>query len=172
MHTIILTAFVLAAIKWGDWKNWRKYYPTFLFFIIGDLLYQYLLFNKSMWLFQPSIDKNILPNHTIISLVKMIIRYGATVLIFFGHFPEGKFKRMFWIVLWAFFYVLIEMVAMKTGLITHHNGWNMYWSLYLDLVIFTVLFIHFKNPLLAWILSFLNLVFLWNAFGLTIDILK
>jgi len=29
--------YLFAAWKWGDWKNWREYYPTILFFIIGDL---------------------------------------------------------------------------------------------------------------------------------------
>lgn len=172
MHTILLTSFILAAIKWGDWKNWKRYYPTFLFFIIGDLLYQFLLYNKSMWVFHPSFDQALLPNHTIISLVKMLIRYGATVLIFLGHLPAGKYKRMIWILFWAAIYLAIEIAAMKAGIISHHNGWNIYWSLYLDIVIFLVISIHYKNPVLAWILSFFNLIFLWSAFDLTIDILK
>lgn len=29
--------FVLAEIKWGDWRGWKKYYPTIQFFIIKDL---------------------------------------------------------------------------------------------------------------------------------------
>jgi hypothetical protein len=172
MHTLLLSAFFLAAIKWGDWKNWRDYYPTFLFFMVGDLLYQFLLYNKSMWLFQPSIDRGYLPNHTIIAIVKMMIRYWATVIIFLGLLPSGKTRRTLWISLWVFIYFSIEILALKTGLITHHNGWNLYWSLYLDIVIFVVLFLHFKNPILAWILSLLNLFFLWNVFGLSIDILK
>jgi hypothetical protein len=172
MHTLLFSAFLLAAFKWGDWKNWRDYYPTFLFFLVGDLLYQFLLFNKSMWLFQPSFDRGYLPNHTTIALVKMMIRYWATVIIFLGHFPAGKGKRIYWISLWVFIYIAVEFFALKTGLMTHHNGWNLYWSLYFDIVIFIVLYVHYKHPLLAWILSFFNLLFLWNIFGLSVDILK
>jgi hypothetical protein len=29
--------FLFAAIKWGDWRKWRNYYPTILFFMVGDL---------------------------------------------------------------------------------------------------------------------------------------
>ncbi|TYR75348.1 hypothetical protein FZC79_11340 [Rossellomorea vietnamensis] len=172
MHTLLFFSFLLAVIKWGDWKNWRDYYPTFLFFLVGDLLYQYLLYNKSMWLFQPSFDRSYLPNHTVISLIKMIIRYWATTLIFLGRLPQNKSKRIFWIGLWVLIYFGIEVIAFEAGMITHHNGWNLLWSFYLDIVIFVVLSIHYKNPPLAWFLSLLNLIFLWNVFGLTIDILK
>jgi hypothetical protein len=173
MHIAILTLFILAALKWGDWKNWQKYYPTFLFFMVGDLLYQFLLTNKPMWMFHTStLDKDLLPNHTIIVLAKMVIRYAATIAIFLGNFPKQRVRQVLWILFWVIVYISVESFALTQGLISHHNNWTLMWSVYFDLAIFTILAVHHYRPGIAWVLSFLNVLFLWNAFGLTIDILK
>jgi hypothetical protein len=173
MHIAILTLFILAALKWGDWKNWQKYYPTFLFFMIGDLLYQFLLMNKPMWLFHTSpLDKDLLPNHTIISLAKMVIQYSATILIFLGNFPKKIGNQAIWIMFWIMIYISIESFAVTQGIISHHNNWSLLWSVYFNLGLFTIVAVHYFRPGLAWILSFFNVLFLWHAFDLTLDILK
>lgn len=35
--------YILVCLKWGDWRNWRKYYPTILYVIIWDLIFNLLL---------------------------------------------------------------------------------------------------------------------------------
>lgn len=51
MH-FVFNGLLLAGIKWGNWRRWRDYYPTILFFIIGDLLYSCLLYNHQLWAYQ------------------------------------------------------------------------------------------------------------------------
>ena len=173
MHTLFSTLLMIASLKWGDWKNFRQYYPTFLFFIVGDLSYQYLLYNKSMWQFHPIlVDTFILPNHTIISFSKMILVYGATLSIFLGHFPQRRKKQITWILLWVLVYSLFETVNLSIGGISHHNGWSLGWSLYFNILMFSVLGIHHFRPILAWILSGINILFLWHMFDLSITIFK
>lgn len=46
---IIISLFLLACWKWGNWRNWKEYYPTILYFIIGDLSYKVLFYNKTLW---------------------------------------------------------------------------------------------------------------------------
>ena len=33
---VVTLIIVVIARKWGDWRNWKQYYPTILFFIATD----------------------------------------------------------------------------------------------------------------------------------------
>ena len=90
MYILINIFYLIAGYKWGDWRNWKKYYPTILFFILGDFLYNFLLYKESMWLFHDLI----LPNHTTITILAMVISYTATVLIYLGRFPKRMEKQI------------------------------------------------------------------------------
>ena len=83
MYIVINILYIIAGFKWGDWRNWKLYYPTILYFFIGDLLYNFLLYKQSLWLFHDLI----LPNHTTITIMTMAISYPATILIYLGRFP-------------------------------------------------------------------------------------
>lgn len=45
---ILVLVFVIIAWKWGDWKNWKLYYPTILFMILGDFVYIFLTYKKPL----------------------------------------------------------------------------------------------------------------------------
>jgi hypothetical protein len=168
MYILINAIYLIAGIIWGDWRNWKKYYPTLLFFIIGDLLYNFLLYEKSMWIFHDVI----LPNHTMVTLLAMVISYTVTVLLYLGRFPRGWKKRSLWFLLWSGIYLLIEYVNSKLGFITYHNGWNMWWSVLFTGIIFLILPIHHKKPLLAWLLSIVIILSLLSTFGVKISDMK
>jgi hypothetical protein len=51
MRIILYLAFIVAAYKWGDWKNWNKHYPIYLFWIGGDFFNNSLLHNHRPWYF-------------------------------------------------------------------------------------------------------------------------
>ncbi len=168
MYIFINSLYLIAGFKWGDWRNWKKYYPTILFFIIGDLLYNFILYNKTMWHFHDII----LPNHTAITVMAMFVSYTATVLIYLGRFPTGWIKRSLWFMLWCGIYLGIEYTNNKLGFITYHNGWNIWWSVLFTCTIFIILPIHHKRPLFAWLLSFIIIISLLNIFDVRISELK
>ncbi|MBM7570872.1 CBO0543 family protein [Aquibacillus albus] len=168
MYILINVFFLIAALIWGDWRNWRKYYPTILFFIIGDFLYNFLLYKKSMWIFHDMI----LPNHTIITLLAMAVSYTATVLIYLGKFPEDWKKRSLWFLLWFGIYLSIEIVNSNLGFITYHNGWNIGWSALFTGIIFIILPIHHKRPLTAWLLSIVIIIALLSIFDVNMNDMK
>jgi hypothetical protein len=65
---------ILAAYKWGDWRNYKKYYPTILFMISGDLVYQFLTYDYPLWeLSDP------LLNATLTTLLMVFINWPASV---------------------------------------------------------------------------------------------
>lgn len=103
----------------------------------------------------------------------MFVVYPSTILIYFGHFSDEKWKKMLWISFWVFLYSSVEYINFRyLNLINHHNGWNMPWSVAFNIVMFSILRIHHKNPLLAWGLSFAWIIYIWNMFDIPIEKLK
>jgi len=173
MHFIYTMLFLVAAIKWGDWRNWREYYPTILFFIGGDLLKNAILYNHRMWEYHETIvGENILFGHLVINLMIMAIEYPATILIYLGKYPRAWWKQLLWHAFWILLYTTIEYLNLHFDLLYHYHGWNMWWSLAFDAVMFSMLRIHHRNPLLAWGFSLIWLIFLWNVFDVPMKTLK
>ncbi|WEG12419.1 hypothetical protein PU629_20340 [Pullulanibacillus sp. KACC 23026] len=168
MRLILGLMYIVCAWRWGDWKHWKMYYPTILFFIIGNLIYQVLTYNQPMWL----LKKSIIPTDTLISIYLAFVCYPAIVLMYIPHFPKQKFKICLYLLLWTAISGAIELIAVKFHLITYHNGWNYYWSLFFDLFMYLFLIIHYKNPLIAWLLTACFILFLWFHFGLTLNNLR
>lgn len=168
MYILINGLFLIAGFIWGDWRNWKEYYPTILFLIVGDFLYNILLYDKSMWVFHDLV----LPNHTLITILAMTFSYSATVLIYLGRFPNGLKKRILWFLFWSGIFLILEYVNNKLGYITYHNGWNMLWSVIFTAIIFLILPIHHKRPLLAWGLSIVFILYLLTVFDVKISELK
>jgi len=168
MYIFMNAFYLIAGLVWGDWRNWKQYYSTILFFIIGDFLYNFLLYKKSMWLFHDLI----LPNHTMITLLALVFSYSATVLIYLGRFPKGWIKRSLWFLLWVGIYIAIEYFNNRMGFITYHHNWNFGWSIFFTCIIFIILPIHQKKPLLAWLLSIIIIVSLLIIFDVKISDMK
>ncbi|WP_318184053.1 CBO0543 family protein [Metabacillus idriensis] len=163
MHFFFNLLFVIAAIKWGDWKNWREYYPTYLFFIGGDFFKNAVLHDYRLWSYKETIfGSNILYGHLIIDIMIIVLVYSSTLLIYLGNFPRNRIKQLLWIMVWVFLYSLIEFINLNyLNLIEHHHGWNIAWSILFNIVMFTVLKIHVNRPLLAWMISILFFALLW-----------
>ena len=168
MYILINLFYLIAGFIWGDWRNWQKYYPTILFLILGDFLYNFLLYNKTMWLFHDLF----LPNHTMVTLLAMTVSYTATVLIYLGRFPSGWKNQFLWFLLWCGIFMLGEYVNFKLGFITYHNGWNMWWSVTFTGIIFLILPIHHKKPLLALVFSLVIVLTLLMVFNVKISDMK
>ncbi len=166
MNVVFGLIFLLIGWRFGDWRNLEKYYPTILYFIIGDLLYNLLTYNDPMWKYNKDW---IFSNHTLSNLWIMITVYPVTVIIYLFHFPKKKINQIFYILFWVILYVLWELVNIHVfGLIDHYNGWNIWWSFLFDIIIFVMLLIHHKRPLLAWGLSIIIIIFFLKLFDVNV----
>lgn len=65
MRIIFGIVFILAAWKWSDWKNWKAYYPTYLFLTALSFISDFIMYNHSLWFYCPSPN---FPNHTTVAL--------------------------------------------------------------------------------------------------------
>jgi len=162
--------FLLIGWRFGDWRNFKKYYPTILYFIIGDLLYNMLTYEHSLWTYNKDW---ILPNHTVINLFVMVTVYPATVITYLFHFPKKKIKQIFYILFWVILFIVWELLNLHAfGLIKHFHGWNIWWSFLFDIIIFIMLPIHHKRPFVAWGLSIIIIIFFLTVFNVNIFELK
>ncbi|CAG7597523.1 hypothetical protein PAESOLCIP111_00153 [Paenibacillus solanacearum] len=173
MNSLYALAFAFAGYKWGDWKNWKAYYSTILFWIVIDLVHSVLTYHYTLWEFHTSFDKALLPNHTFISFTLDFISFPATVLIYLGHYPSGLRKQALYIFSWALFFTLIELLTLHTWKgISHHHGWNIWWSVAINLLTFPMLRLHYKHPLWAWLLSLCATALFWNVFDVPLGTMK
>ncbi|HWQ43616.1 MAG TPA: CBO0543 family protein [Desulfosporosinus sp.] len=149
MILLLACLFVLACYKWGDWRNWKIYYPTILFLIAGDFIHFYVAAAKPLW----RCTAKVVPG-TITTLIIALIIYPCTVLVFLPFYPKsGVIKKVCYITAWVCLYAFLEYLALKYNYMQHLNGWNFIYSVLFDYALFLLLLIHQKKPPGAWLLS-------------------
>jgi hypothetical protein len=178
LHTIIsylrlVFPFILLIGVWrfGDWKNWKKYYPTILFIICVDFFISILTYEYPLWTFQRSL---LIPNHTITDFFITFTSFTQMVLIYLSRYPYKSrwYWQLVYVVLWVIFFSLIEIIFKFAKLITYDHGWNIGWSILIWLFIFSGLRLHHTKPLWAWLLCFSCTAFLIIYFHIPITKLR
>jgi hypothetical protein len=165
MHLGIALFTIWAAWRLGDWRNWEKYHSTMAYITIGGLLYEYITGQNSLWLFHP----DFLYNQKITVIVYSVLTMPLTVLIFLSRYPEDVLKKQaFYITKWICVYTLVELVLLWTGRISYQHGWSIYYSVLFDIMMFIMLRLHYKKPLLSYGISILIIIFLIYWFDITI----
>ena len=90
-----------------------------------------------------------------------------------GRFPKTRLKQGLWVSFWVFLFSILEYINLHyLQLISHHNGWSMMWSVLFNIVMFSMLRIHYKNPLMAWGLSLIWILFLLMMFPIPLENMK
>jgi hypothetical protein len=174
MQLIFPVIFFLISLKWGKWHNWRQYYPTMLLMVVGNLLYSSMFKEYPMWSFEHTFEEKILPTTMSIDLLKTFTTFPILTLVFLSNYPEDKsvIKKVLHILTWTLIFGAIEYIAKLLGMISYHNGWSMWWSLLFDFTMFSLLIVHYKRPIIAWLLSILFTLFLWSTFDLSFKLLE
>lgn len=156
MYIAIILITIFCTWKYGDWRNWAKYQSTMLFFSFGNMLYNFVYHDHSLWKFKPDIF-----NHHIIEIIFSFTVLPLTALIFLSAFPSDRKRQLLLIFKYILIYFAVEFLLFKFGRIEYNYGWNIWWSLAWDCLMFPTLVIHHKKPLLAYAGSVL-VIFLMN----------
>ncbi len=151
---VIFAGFVFAAWRWGDWRNWEKYYSTILYFILISILQTLVTYDHYLWKFNPTPALPLLNNHFAITIAVSFVVFTCTTLIYLGNYPNNH-HQYWYILLWICFYTFIEIITIKAGLITYHHGWSLGWSIVVNLLTFPMLRLHLSRPLLTWVFTFI-----------------
>lgn len=152
-----------------DWTQWRAYYPTIQFYIICNLLYNFLFFQHTLWAYN-SITLDWL-NHTIIELIFTFIIVPILMMIYLQYFPTTK-KKYLYVGVWITSFSVIEYFCSIKGLFLYDNGWSIWWSILFNTIMFSVIRVHFKNNILGFLVSIPIIIILMLFFHPELNQLK
>ncbi|MDF2570669.1 MAG: hypothetical protein K0R55_2273 [Sporomusa sp.] len=162
----LLLLFLIAALKFGDWKNWQKYYPTILFIMVINLVASYLTYHHTLW----NYDRDILvKTHTTVEFINALVLLPAVAFTFLSKFPVStKFYQYGYIALWVLIFSSLELIDhYVVGGISYENGWTWPSSFIFDIAMFSILRLHHLKPIWAWIASALMTVIIFILFNFT-----
>ena len=142
---------IIICYKFGDWRNWKNYYSTILFFILSNVACILLVYNNPLWLYESKII-----NRTFTDLFICITVYPSTVMIFIPNFPKKITKIIAHISFYVAIYTIAELIGVKLGYFTYYNGWNIWYSLIFNSILFPILALHYKKPLYAWSIALIS----------------
>ncbi len=152
LRVLLCLILVLCCWKFGNVKNWIKYYPTILYLVVNNLLYSFLVGEKNfLWRLEP----DFLLNTTFSFLVQTFIIFPCIVILFLTYLPKPPQKVIIYLIISGSILVGIETIMYITGKITYHNGWNYWWSVAFNFLWVIMLRFHYLKPIPAWVVSFL-----------------
>jgi hypothetical protein len=157
LRVILCLTLVLCCWKFGDLKNWRKYYPTILYLAVNNLLYSFFVSGKKYFLWK--LEPDFLLNSTFSFLVQTFIIFPCIVILFLSYLPKSRKKVIIYLIISASILVGIETIMYIAGKITYHNGWNYWWSVAFNFLWVIMLRFHYLKPIPSWFVSFLFTVF-------------
>jgi hypothetical protein len=158
---INLWAFI-ASLRWGDWKNINTYYTTILYMIIGNLIYFYLYGEDTLWNFLPDRSDKF---DTLREMLYMFVAFPCSILIYLSNFPAKSIGKVLHIIKWIVIYSGLEWVGSHFGFVDYDSGWNQWWSVGFNCIMFPMLFLHLKKPYIALLISVLIVIVLTSIFS-------
>lgn len=147
---LIVIALICIALcyKWGDLKNWRLYYPTILFYIIGNAFEHIVTYKRKLW------EVTTFGIDTLADWFIEFIIYPFIIILFLSRYPRTITKRILFTGSFIFILSLVEYIGNKNGVIVYYDEWNIIWTIFLYFGMFILFLIHCKNEILAWIILF------------------
>jgi len=168
-NIVVCLVDVLVAWVWGDWRNWRNYQSSILYLIVCDLIYNLLTYNHPLWEYKSTLP---ILNHTILNMITMFVAYPSIMLVYLGRFPTERMKQIIWVGFWVSLWSFLEWLSIQLGNFSYLNGWNFIWSFLFNIVLFSMVRLHYKMPLLTYGLSFILAVVLLSIFDVPFEKMK
>ncbi|MFT9495398.1 CBO0543 family protein [Anaerosolibacter sp.] len=166
----VVFVWLIFGLLFVDWKNWKPYYPTILYYCTLNLLYDFLYFNHTLFAFQAITTKYL--NHTIIELAFLFIIMPIVILIFLQRYPEQSRSRVIYICIWSLFFWIIEYLFAEKNMFIYDNAWNVWHSAWFDVLMFIMFRLHYKRPALTIGLSVIVVILFIFIFPVPLSKLK
>lgn len=166
LRILEILIFMAVCYKWGDWRNWKKYYSTILYVIIGDLSYNFVFYNFDLWKYYH------LVNHTFSDILIALTVLPCGIILFNTYYPKQNFSKVIYILVWSCLCTALEFTFHKMSYILYFNQWNIVWSFGVFMIAFCLIRLHLKYPLLTWVLSIVLAILVSLIFGLPLDTIK
>ncbi|MDR6121146.1 hypothetical protein QFZ87_000743 [Bacillus sp. SLBN-46] len=167
MHITLTAILLLAAIRKGDWRHWRKYHHTILYIVICNLLYNFLCRDHLLWKQNP----DLLPeSHAIVDLIYTFIALPAVTLIYLTHYPfkTSNGKQVQYMLWWILGSLVVEYPYYKMGRLLLQHGYHFWMEPIFYTAMYTMLRLHFTRPLLTYGISTIVIVLLLQYFHIPV----
>lgn len=97
--TVFIIGLPFAAWKWGDLKNWQKYYPTILFIMLVNMSASFLTYHHNLWNYTPDV---LVKSGTMLEFFNCYIVLPLVALIYLSKFPSNNMPHQlgyiaFWV---------------------------------------------------------------------------
>lgn len=166
---IVMGVYIIVAKKFVDWKRWKEFYPTIQFYIICNLLYNFVFYQHTLWRYK-AVTLSWL-NHTLIEIAFSFFIIPVVLMVYLQYFPQGK-KKFIYLGVWVGYFTFIEFLFEKKGLFIYENDWDLWWSTVFNLITFFIIRVHYKNHLAALLISLPIILILLLFFHPTLQELK
>jgi hypothetical protein len=166
MILVFVLLYIGICFKWGAWRRWREFYPTILYVIIGDLAYNFVFHDYSLWAYSG------LFNHTTSDLIIAFCVFPSMVILFLTHWPQGYLKQALYVIAWATVHTLIEGLSILIGNFCYTNGWCIIYSFLFLIIAFLLIKLHYSHPLIVWPISAALAVLVMLIFRLPFETIK
>lgn len=166
----VLCVWIIFAIIFIDWNNWQSYYSTVLYYCVLNLLYDFIYYNHTLFAFK-AITTSYL-NYTIINLAFVLIIVPIAITIFLQKLPKKKEKIIGYIFIWAVFFWIIEYIFALKSMFVYDNGWSVWHSAWFDVLMFALLYLHYKRPTLTLGLTVIAIAIFITIFPVPLASLK
>jgi hypothetical protein len=147
---------IFAVWKWADYRNWQKYHATMIFLSFISLVYAFISFSSGVFLWRAKPD---LFNSTVTEMMYSMILLPCTALLFLSGYPKDSLKKAVYFLKYIFIYGIVEAVMSATGRMVYGNGWTIWLSVIFDCLMFPAIIIHYKHPIIAYIVFILIMIF-------------
>lgn len=163
-RVVLVSSFLIAAWRWGDFKNWQRYYPTILFVMVINLSASFLSYHHGLWNYS---SDAVITTETTVEFVNAYINLPATVLIYLSHFPaNGTLQKIIYGGFWVALFAALEFTDHYVlGGIFYTNHWGWSHSVIFDMFMFYIIRVHYLSPWKGWFFSLLVAVFIIVQFG-------
>ncbi|MBT2642902.1 hypothetical protein J7I80_11750 [Bacillus sp. ISL-41] len=148
---VVIIVYIIFAKKFVNWKRWKEYYSTIQFYIICNLLYNFLFYQHTLWRYK-AVTVDWL-NHTLIEISFTFFIVPVVLMMYLEYFPKKKLRGFLYVLIWVAYFSAIEYLFEAKGLFVYENGWNAWWSVLFNIITFTLIRIHYKNTLAALLVS-------------------
>lgn len=144
---LMFSGVLFICLKFSAWKDWKKYYATIQYAVLWSFIYSLVYYRKPLWIFTKLISP------VINDLIYTLILAPFTLMLFLTYLPPKYFKQIKYIVIWAVLYTIAEWILLYHGYVRYDESWNILLSFAFNIMLFSLVTMHFKKPLLTWAIT-------------------
>ncbi|WP_223702350.1 CBO0543 family protein [Sutcliffiella deserti] len=148
---VVIVVYIIFAKIFIDWNRWKEFYPTVQYYIIFNLLYNFLFYQHTLWRYKAVTISWL--NHTFIDLAFTFFIVPVVLMLYLQYFPKSQTKIFFYFWLWVGYFTFLEFIFEKKGLFVYENDWHLGWSTLFNVITFIIIRLHYKNALLGILVS-------------------